>query len=127
MTIYRGVRNPDGKCVVTVEGGGQPTRILDPRTDVRPHSREGFDWGCGSDRAAQLALALACDALKDDRRAALVHQALKWELVKGLDREGWELAQDVLLTSIEFLETTPLRQGNGGTESSPLAATAPPF
>lgn len=126
MIKYRGVRNPDGKRIVTVEGGGKPTRILDPRADVRPHTRE-FDWGCGSDGAAQLALALACDALKDTTRAALVHQALKWELVKGFDRDAWELSQDVLLTVIEFLEGSPLRQGNGGTEPSPQVATAPPF
>lgn len=126
MIVYRGVRNPDGLRVVTVEGGGQPPRLLAPRTDVRNHGRD-FDWGCGSDGAAQLALALACDALKDNRRAALVHQALKWELVKGFDRDSWEINQNVLLSVIEYLETSPLRQGNGhtGDEPSPLGAAAP--
>lgn len=121
MTTYRGVRNPDGKFVVTVEGGGKEPRVLDPRTDVRPHSRDGFDWGCGSPGSAQLALALCIDALKDERRAFLVHQAFKHELVKGWPRDGWHISQENVIAVIEMLEASPLRQ-NGAVSTQSEAA-----
>lgn len=95
MKVYRGERTESGTSVTVAEGGGE--RPLDPRLDLRRHSPSGFNWGYGGSGPAQLALALAADALGDDGRARGVYQQLKFKLVAGLPEGGWTLTgQDVL-------------------------------
>ena len=102
MKIYRGTRTTEGTHV-TVEEDGH-TRALDPRRDLRDHSPTDFEWGYGGSGPAQLALALAADVLGDDERALDVYQRLKFKLVGGLDRDGWELTEDRLRHTIDQIE-----------------------
>lgn len=91
MKTYSGVRT-DGGCAVTVadDDGG---RGLDPRFDLRTHSPAGFEWGYGGSGPAQLALALAADALGDDEAAQDVYQRLKFRVVARLPAAGWTLTE----------------------------------
>jgi hypothetical protein len=102
MRVYRGTRTEQG-CAVAVEEGGA-SRPLDPRLDLRKHSPTGFEWGYSGSGPAQLALALAADVLGDDDRAQDVYQRLKFKLVAGLPREGWELTGDRIRAAIAAIE-----------------------
>lgn len=103
MKIYEGRRTPEG-CIVTVrESSGQPSP-LNPRLDLRNHSPTGFEWNYGGSGPAQLALALAADALGDDERAQDVYQQLKFRLVGRLPHEGWMLTEDGLRSTITAIE-----------------------
>jgi hypothetical protein len=102
MRVYRGTRTETG-CEVVVEEGGT-TRPLDPRLDLRKHSPTGFEWGYSGSGPAQLALALAADVLGDNDRARDVYQRLKFKLVGGLPREGWELTEDRIRSAVEAIE-----------------------
>src|SRR5262249_42771271 len=93
MKVYQGSRTPEG-CVVTVcQDGGEP-RPLALRLDLRNHSPTGAEWGYAGSGPAQLALALAADVLGDDDRTQAVYQQLKFKLIGGLPKEGWELTED---------------------------------
>ena len=76
LKLYHGAT--DGLVFVTTSQG---RKQLDPRLDLRNHSPTGFGWGyCGSG-AAQLALALAADALGDEQRAIELYQEFKFRCV----------------------------------------------
>ncbi|HKW48275.1 MAG TPA: DUF6166 domain-containing protein [Gemmatimonadaceae bacterium] len=101
---YEGQRNHDGTGPNRVDRVDASGRVaLDPRLDVRNHSPTGFEWGYGGSGPAQLALALAIDALdgKDDALAVTVYQKVKWLLVAGLDGEAWSVTQDEILAVID--------------------------
>lgn len=53
---------------------------------------------------AQLALALAADALCDDERAQIVYQQLKFRVVAKLPNDGWNLSQRTILAAIDAIE-----------------------
>ncbi len=93
-----------GDAVVTVIEPDKPPRPLDPRLDLRSHSPTGFEWGYAGSGPAQLALALAADVLRDDDRALLVYQRLKFELVGAFAEEGWALTEAQLWGTILTLE-----------------------
>lgn len=82
---------------------GRPPRPLDPRLDLRNHSPTGLEWGYAGSGPAQLALALAADLLADDAAARRVYQRLKFTLVGGLPRDGWELGEDRLRSAVEAI------------------------
>lgn len=104
MPFYRG--NPaNGRFVVTVLDDRGHVHCLDPRLDIRNHSPDGFAWGYAGSGPAQLALAILCDALGDDERAARLYQRFKDAVIAGLDREGpWILARRSVLDIASQLE-----------------------
>lgn len=101
MKSYRGRRTEQG-CEVVVEDEGV-SRPLPPRHDLRNHSPTGFEWGYSGSGPAQLALALAADALGDER-AQDVYQRLKFKLVGGLPKDGWVLTEDRVRSAAEAIE-----------------------
>jgi len=84
---------------------------LDSRTDLRNHSPCGPNWGYGGSGPAQLALALAADALADDEQALAIYQRLKRRLVTNLPQRGFVLTLDEVLAAIRECQaekTTPI-------------------
>jgi hypothetical protein len=70
---------------------------LNPRTDVRNHSPDGFEWGYGGSGPAQLALAILCNALQNVELAQELYQAFKWAIVARLHNRRWRLSQTFVL------------------------------
>lgn len=104
MPFYRG--NPaGGRFVVTVMEDDGQIRGLDLRLDIRNHSPTGYAWGYGGSGPAQLALAILCDALGDDRRAEDLYQSFKDAVIARLDSDGhWILARKTVLETVARLE-----------------------
>jgi hypothetical protein len=78
--------------VVKVEG--DETKPLNPRFDLKNHSPTGFDAGYGGSGPAQLALAMTCDALKDERLALALYQDFKFAFVAKFSHEGFEMSDE---------------------------------
>jgi hypothetical protein len=110
MKHYEGRRTQTG-CIVTVHQEGQEPRPLNPRLDLRNHSPTGFEWSYSGSGPAQLALALAADALGDDDRAQDAHQDLKFRLVARLPHEGWTLSEKQVRAAVAQIEQA--RRGRG--------------
>lgn len=109
MRTYTGYRSQDAggglpETAVLVHEDGLPPRPLDPRLDLRSHSPTGLEWGYAGSGPAQLALALAADALGDDGRALAVYQGLKLRLVGRLPGDGWSLTDGKVCEIITQLE-----------------------
>jgi hypothetical protein len=85
MKTYTGDRTIDG---IEVLVDGKP---LDPRTDLKALSKNGFEWSYEGPEPAQLAFALLVDHLGDPRRAETLHQAFMREIVANFDN-SWELS-----------------------------------
>jgi hypothetical protein len=102
MKVYIGTRTEHGAAVLVEEDG--ETRGLDPRHDLRDHSRDGFERGCPGGGSAQLALAMAADMLGDDDQALALHQRLKLKLVGALPDEGWVLTEGRLWAALHAIE-----------------------
>jgi hypothetical protein len=111
MKHYTGRRAPTG-CIVTVHQDGQEPRPLNPRLDLRNHSPTGFEWSYSGSGPAQLALALAADALGDDERAQDVYQHLKSKLVARLPSDAWTLSETQIQAAASQVEQS--RRGRGG-------------
>lgn len=105
MKVYMGFRLA-GICHVYRWDANQPARPvrLDMRLDLWSHSPSGYEWGYQGSGPAQLALALAADALGDGERAVAIHQELKRYLVTDLPRECWSITRDRLCEIICDLE-----------------------
>jgi hypothetical protein len=84
--VYRARQTDDGARVYREDGNE-----LDPRFDLKEHSREGFAWAQAGPGAAQLALAILADYLEDDTRALALYQDFKWDIVAWLPTGEWEL------------------------------------
>lgn len=84
MKTYTGDRTIDG-IQVLVDG-----RPLNPRTDLKPLSKNGFEWSYEGNEPAQLAFALLVDHLNDPQRAEALHEAFMREIVANFDNT-WEL------------------------------------
>jgi hypothetical protein len=93
---YRAKQADDGAHVFREDG-----RELDPRLDLKEHSREGFAWAQAGPQAAQLALAILADYLEDDERALELYQDFKWDIVAWLPRDEWELTSARLSRFLE--------------------------
>jgi hypothetical protein len=114
--VYTGGR-VEGKVWVGVRGACERThRDLDPRTDLRNHSPDGFEFGYGGSGPAQLALAILADHLKhfpqdldyarriakvdddmhegSDGLAVRCHQAFKFMVITGLKGDSWQLTSE---------------------------------
>lgn len=105
MRIYMGFR-AGGLCYVYHWDACNPQRPerLEMRMDLWNHSPAGFNWGYGGSGPAQLALALAADALVDDQRASRIHQPLKWALVAKFPRDCWSVTRDQVCELVVKLE-----------------------
>lgn len=114
MKRYVGQLNRDGLLAV-------------PLRHLVCHSPSGFCAGYGGSGPADLALALASDVIDEERetvsigpgrvagrRAWDVHQGLKWALVAGLSRNGFELDAERVVAAITRLEAE-----RGGLPSGP--------
>lgn len=84
--IYSGT--PPGDVNVTV---GNARWSLKLRRDLRDHACD-LAWGYGGSGPSQLALAMLCDALKDDERALRLYQQFKWAYIALLPKDcPWQL------------------------------------
>ena len=79
---------------------GEP---LSPRYDLWNYSPTGFEWGYASPGAAQLALAILADHLRDNELAIDLHQRFKWSIVTQLSREGWTLTDVEVAKAVQEL------------------------
>lgn len=84
MKTYTGDRTIDGIQVLV---DGAP---LDPRTDLKTYSKNGFEWTYEGPEPAQLAFAILMDHLGDPKRAEALHQAFMREIVANFDNT-WEI------------------------------------
>lgn len=84
MKTYTGDRTIDGIQVLV---DGTP---LDPRTDLKVLSKNGFEWSYEGPEPAQLAFALLVDHLGDPRRAEALHEVFMREIVANFDN-SWQL------------------------------------
>lgn len=95
----------DGQAVVQVFTDGVLTGLLPEKTDLREHSISGLSWGRASAGARQLALALAVEVLRDDRKALQVYERLFEHAVSRWDTAGftWDelVVRGVLLGFLE--------------------------
>lgn len=108
MRIYMGFRL-NNECHVYWWEPGHPERPvrLDPRLDLVNKTGGPFEWSYGGAGPAQLALALAADALGDGPRAVAVYQRLKFALVGRLAKNCWSLTRDQVCETIVRLENNP--------------------
>jgi hypothetical protein len=94
--LYYGTRTGAGGAKVTVHAG-TIGYLLPARTDLRNHSRDGFQWGYGGSGPAQLALALLCDALNDETEAQDLYQDFKWAVIAKIKEDNWQMPVEVIL------------------------------
>lgn len=102
--LYVGRRTRTGKCVVQVVEGTE-VRPLPLARSIMNHSLS-FEWGYTGSGPAQLALALLCDCLKDNRKAVLLHQGFNSTIVGNLPKDRWELRENVIKETAEMLESS---------------------
>jgi len=94
--VYRGARGG----IVTVDG-----MKLDPRLDLANHSPTGFMWGYGGSGPAQLALAILCDHLGDDRRALKAYQTFKFRVIAQIPmNESWTMTSEQVQQQVDAIE-----------------------
>jgi hypothetical protein len=109
-TEYVGSR-ADGTAIVKRVRGGRMVD-LPLRLDLWNHSPTGFEWGYHGSGPAQLALAILCDALEDDKRASRLHQPFKRNVIAGLDsRAPWVLTAESVMEAVQKIEQW--NNGNG--------------
>ena len=96
---YCGDRTIDG-VEVTVDG-----RPLDPRTDLRTFSRNGFEWSYEGPEPAQLALALLAEHLGDDRLATALCEDFMKRAVANFGNE-WEMTGADIDAVLEEMPTS---------------------
>ena len=109
MRSYQGTRTHTGAHVTRQEAEQAPPQALPPRLDLAYHSPTGLEWGYGGSGPAQLALALLADALGDDEKAIMLHQAFKWEVVASLPPVTWTLTEPEIRAIARQIEA---RQGD---------------
>jgi hypothetical protein len=117
VKIYHGSRDDSGTTAFITDESGR--RELDPRFDLRKHSMTGFEWGYAGSGPAQLALALAADALGDDDRARDVYQQLKFKLVASLGGDTWSLTEGQVRAAVADIERAKARVPGSRTDGGP--------
>lgn len=88
--VYRGSRGPSG-CLVTCDGVE-----ITPRNELRNHSPSGFEWGFNGNGTAQLALAILCDFLRDDRKALDYYQEFKTDMLSSIAQPTWTIKSETI-------------------------------
>lgn len=103
---YCGLRGQQGATAwVKMDAStGSTRRHLLVRLDLRSHSPCGFEWGYQGSGPSQLALAICCDALRDDKRAEVVYQAFKREVVAGWSENSFTITRDDVLAFVQKFE-----------------------
>ena len=96
MKTYTGDRTIDG-IQVLVDG-----KHLDPRTDLKSASKNGFEWSYEGPEPAQLAFALLMDHLGDAAKADALHLAFMREIVANFDNT-WEMTSADIAADIAAL------------------------
>ncbi len=89
------MKTPEGKTYVgdrTIDGiqvtvDDSP---LEPRTDLKAYSKNGFEWSYEGPEPRQLAFALLMDHLGDPARAAALDESFMREMVANF-ANTWEL------------------------------------
>lgn len=82
QNVYEGtVDSGELNWQVTVNG-----KALPQRQDLRNHSPCGFAWGYGGSGPAQLALAILCYELGDEKGEQL-YQGFKWDIISRLEQD----------------------------------------
>jgi hypothetical protein len=106
MKVYKGHVTPgDMNWAATVDDDP-----LNPRNDLFNHSPDGFSWGYAGSGPAQLALALLCDHIGDDKRALALYQDFKNAVLARIDKdECWELSSDDIELAVSKIEMKFLR------------------
>jgi hypothetical protein len=89
--VYKGVRGSNG-CLVTCDGAE-----IAPRNDLRNHSATGFDWGVIGGGTAQLALAMLCDFLRDDRKALQLYEEFKTDILAPIGNSTWTIKSESMV------------------------------
>jgi hypothetical protein len=84
VKTYTGDRTIDG-IQVLVDG-----QRLDPHTDLKPLSKNGFEWSYEGPEPAQLAFAILMDHLGDASKATALHEVFMREIVANFDNT-WEM------------------------------------
>jgi len=87
---YRGIRTPNG-CLVTCDN-----IELQARTDIRPISNIGFEWGLESSGSGQLALAILADFAGDDM-AMNLYQEFQRDIIAPIGSSRWEMKAPMLI------------------------------
>ena len=85
MKTYEGRRTIDG-LVVTVDG-----KRLDEHYDVKRFTKYGFEWTYEGESPQQLALAILCDHLGDNKKALELSEYFMKAIVANLDND-WTLS-----------------------------------
>ena len=105
MKTYRGWRDGEGLCHISVHEPFRHNRALEPRRGLLYHAPPDFAWGIGGSGLAQTALALLADALDDDERALRLHQYFKFAVVGTLKRDQeWEMTDAQIIEIVARLE-----------------------
>jgi len=103
MKEYRGTVDRPMHWRVDVVEDGMP-QLLSWRLDVANHSPSGLSWGYGGSGPAQLALAILCDAVGEERAKPL-YQDFKWTKIAGLKQGvGWTMSHADVLAWVEAAE-----------------------
>ncbi len=94
MKVYLGNRTLDG-LEVTVDSAP-----LDPRTDVKAVSQNGYEWGYAGPEPAQLALAILCDHYGDTDKALKDYPIFMEAIVSNFNNE-WEMSSEDIDIALE--------------------------
>ena len=89
MKTYEGRRTIDG-LVVTVDG-----KQLDERYDVKRFTKYGFEWTYEGESPQQLALAILCDYLGDNKKAVELSEYFMKAIVANLDNDWTLTGRDI--------------------------------
>jgi hypothetical protein len=85
--VYSGIRQRDGKTLVSVNGWP-----LDPRSSLRSPSVTAFDWGYeGHGGPEQLALAILSDHFGGPGGARRHYETFTRRVIGRLPRDSWTL------------------------------------
>jgi Family of unknown function (DUF6166) len=111
MITYIGIHREPFGChgerelyEVIVEREGQQSYHLNPRLDLVNHSPIGVCWGYEGSGPAQCAVGILADYLGDDKRALLLYQDFKREVIVRLDKDkGWELTDRQIEDALAYI------------------------
>lgn len=94
---------------VTVDGVLLPWRL-----DVANHSPGGFGWGYAGSGAAQLSVALLCEALGDVPRAIRLYQRFKFATVaRWPAHRDWTISDEEIRQHCEIIEAAETARAGG--------------
>jgi len=92
MKTYRGKIENGEKVINVSEGENEYSLEYNNPFLVKRCNSEDFDWGCGSAKATNTALAILIDCL-GYVKAVQLYQAFKWKFVARWNEE-WSITQD---------------------------------